>query len=295
MIYVSVILPQSTFGFGGYCDLENKLTTPNFFLESNPSFFTNLEDWGFSFAYGTEFSNSINANIYAISVSKTIGKHSVMGRYTPGYQKEFLFSTGEKIIFSDTTVQSLSAKFNYKELFGLGYSYKISDNFSAGFSLRYFTQQFERETVTPVIGDTTTLQIETLSENADFWKTDFGLVFNAGDYFTFRLESANLLNFGENVKNDEFADFELRRDKEAELGFHYHPSEFININLVYETSNSFQAGIDGSYKNFYAGLTAFHDNYQHPFVAGVIPSLAYKTDLFEVMLSGVKYFSDRNR
>ena len=293
MICGSKIYSQDSFGFMGYQVISTGLTTPTFSLESNPSYLSDLKDWGFSVLYGAEFSNKVGTNIYSISLAKTINDHSITGRYTPGYQKEFFFSTGETISTNDTTVQSLKVKFNYRELFGLGYSYKISKDFSAGLSLRFFTQEFDKETVTPVIGNPITLQIETINETINFWKSDIGFAYSAGDYFTLKLESINLLNFGEKAENSEFKDFELKRDKGAEFGLNFHPLEFFNLNLVYETSNSFQGGINGSLNNFYYGLTTFHDKYQHPFIAGIIPSLAYKTGLFEVMLSGVKYFFNR--
>ena len=292
MLSVTKIYSQNSFGFTGYQSLSSGLTTPTFSLESNPSYLSNLNDWGFSFSYGAEFSNKVGTNIYSISLAKSINNHSITGRYTPGYQKEFFFSTGETITTNDTTVQSLKVKFTYKELFGLGYSYKISNDFSTGLSLRFFSQDFEKETVT-LVGEPIGFDIETLDETVNFWKSDIGLAYNAGDYFTLRLESINLLNFGEKSENSEFKDYELKRNKGAEFGLNFHPATFFNFNFIYETSNSFQAGINGSLNNFYYGVTAFHDKYQHPFIAGIIPSLAYKTNLFEVMLSGVKYFSDR--
>ncbi len=46
--------------------------------------------------------------------------------------------------------------------------------------------------------------------------------------------------------------------------------------------------------NFIYGVTAFHDYYQEPYIAGLVPVLGYRTDLFEILLSGVTYFSERN-
>lgn len=294
MFYGIQIFPQNSFGLSGYRAYSTRLTTPDFNLESNPSFFSNLNDWGISFSYGAEFSNEINPNIYSISIAKSIDNHSFTARYTPGYQKEFFFSTGETIITNDTSVQSLKANFNYRELFGLGYSYKISNRLSAGMSLRYFSQQFERETVTPVIGDPITLQIETVKENVNFWKSDLGLVFNAADFFTLRIESINLLNFGEHAENSEFKNFEIIRDKEVLTGFNYRPFDALNFDLAYESSNSFQFAVSGYLSNLFFGITTFHDKYQDPFIAGIIPSISYKSGFYELMLSGVKYFSDRS-
>ena len=111
MLSVTKIYSQNSFGFTGYQSLSSGLTTPTFSLESNPSYLSNLNDWGFSFSYGAEFSNKVGTNIYSISLAKSINNHSITGRYTPGYQKEFFFSTGETITTNDTTVQSLKVKF----------------------------------------------------------------------------------------------------------------------------------------------------------------------------------------
>jgi hypothetical protein len=43
------------------------------------------------------------------------------------------------------------------------------------------------------------------------------------------------------------------------------------------------------------GLTLFHDKYQSSSFAGMIPTLSYRGEIFELFLSGVKYFSDRKK
>jgi hypothetical protein len=74
----------------------------------------------------------------------------------------------------------------------------------------------------------------------------------------------------------------------------YMPADFFNLHLLYETSNSFQVSATGFANGFTYSLTVFHDYYQEPFFAGVLPAVGYRTDLFEILLSGVKYFSERN-
>jgi hypothetical protein len=44
----------------------------------------------------------------------------------------------------------------------------------------------------------------------------------------------------------------------------------------------------------YIWINCLHDYYQDPYIAGVIPAVGYRTNLFEILLSGVKYFSERN-
>jgi hypothetical protein len=293
-MFLSVkIFSQNSFGLTGYWGLPEKLSAPVFSYESNSSNFTNIRDWGIFFNYGAEFSSSINSNLYSISISKTLANHNLSGRFTPSYQKEFLFSTGEAIVVNDTTTQSLEANYTYKELFGLGYSYKFTSQFSAGFTFRFFNQDFNQEIVRPIFGDTLYLVRETLNEKVNFWKGDLGVDYLLNDDFQFRVSSINLLNFGNSPQTDEFKDFEMKQITGAILSASYTPVKFFNLHFVYETSNSFQVSGTGDAGNLFYGLTAFHDKYQSPFIAGIVPVLGYKTDLFEILVSGVKYFSDR--
>lgn len=290
----SKILPQNSFGLTGYWGLPGSNIIPYYNYESNPSNYFSLKDWGIALQYGAEFSGSFNSSLNIVALAKRLGNHSLSARFTPGYQKEFLFATGESIIINDTTSQSLEAKYNYKELFGFGYSYSFNKQFNAGLTIRFLSQDFDQEIVKPVFGDTLYLVRESLNEKVNFWKADLGIDYVLNDQLHFRLSSINLLNFGEELTIDEFQGFEMKQERGALLSASYLPIDFFNLNLVYETSNSFQLSTTGYAGGFIYGLTAFHDKYQEPFLAGIIPSFGYKTDLIEVLLSGVKYFSERN-
>ncbi len=71
----------------------------------------------------------------------------------------------------------------------------------------------------------------------------------------------------------------------------------VSLNVLYETSNSFQLSCSGFFNIFNdqmgISLTAFHDKYQTPYLAGIIPAIIYNSKLFSVSLSFLKYFSDR--
>jgi hypothetical protein len=86
------ILSQSSFGLNGYWGLSPNYNTPLYSYESNTSNYSHLEDWGLSFIYGVEFSGNTNTNIYSISLAKTLNQHNLSARFTPGYQKEFIFN-----------------------------------------------------------------------------------------------------------------------------------------------------------------------------------------------------------
>jgi hypothetical protein len=288
----SKILSQDSFGLTGYWGLPESFTIPLYSYEGNNSNYFNHKDWGLSLSYGAEFSGSVNSSLYIVALAKRLGDHSLSARFTPGYQKEFLFSTGEVIII-DTTSQSLKANYNYKELFGLGYSYNFNPQFSAGFTIRFFNQDFNQEIVKPIFGDTLEIVRETINEKVNFWKADLGFDFILNEDFQFRAASVNLLNFGDEPQTDEFKGFEMKQDMGAMLSASYTPLDLFNFNLIYETSNSFQLSASGFAGNFTYGLTAFHDKYQDPFIAGIVPALGYRTSLFEMLLSGIKYFSNR--
>jgi hypothetical protein len=288
------ILPQSSFGLAGYWGLQESVTIPFYNYESNSSNYFGIKDWGISLQYGAEFSGSVNSSLYLLSLAKKLGSHSLSARYTPGYQKEFLFATGESIIVNDSTTQSLEASYTYKELFGLGYSYRFDEQFNAGLVVRFFSQDFNQEIVKPVFGDTLYLVRENLNESANMWNVDLGLDYILNKNFQFRVSSINLINIKDDFTVEEFQKFEMDQKRGALLMASYMPAEFINLHLLYETSNSFQISTTGYAKGFTYGLTAFHDYYQDPYIAGLIPAFGYRTDLFEILLSGVKYFSERN-
>ena len=84
---------QSSFGLAGLWNPSQNFNSPLYSYESNSSGFLNVKDWGFSFVYGTELADDIGSNLYSISISKTFNLHSISARYSPGYQKEFIFKT----------------------------------------------------------------------------------------------------------------------------------------------------------------------------------------------------------
>jgi hypothetical protein len=255
------ILSQSSFGLNGYWGLSPNFNTPLYGYESNTSSYSHVRDWGFSFIYGVEFSNSTNSNIYSTSLSKTLGNHNLSARFTPGYQKEFIFNTGESIFLEDSTSQSLTASVNYKELFGLGYSYKFSEDFSVGTTFRFFTQDFFQEFVTPVFEDTSIIFLrETESEKVKYWKADLGV-----------------------------------KEVGGMIGVNYIPINAASINFIYETTGSYQVALNGYAGDLGFGLTLLHDNYQEPEITGMIPTISYKGEIFELFVSGVKYFSNRKK
>ena len=295
-----IILGQSSFALNGLWNINNKSTSLLNGLDNNPSNYLLLKDWGLTFSYGSEFSEPISSNLYLVSLSKRIENNYFTFRYTPGFQKDFVFNTGNSIIFEDSSVQSLSSKFSYKEILGFGYSYNFSSKFSAGFSIRYFTQEFNHENFKPILIDTLYyLEREIQTEKSNFWKGDIGLNYFFNDQFSVSLSSMNLFNFSEQSSNLENETFKIRNDKAAVARLSFSPVNNSNLNFLYETNNSFQLGMSQNIPfddgNIGLSLSVLHDKLQTPFINGISFGLSYSNNFWGAALFGVKYFNDRNK
>jgi Transglutaminase-like domain len=296
MLYSINITAQSSFGLQGYWGTAQKQTSLLNVMENNISDYSYLKDWGISIIYASEFSKATASNLYSLSLSKKFGNNTIAARYTPVYQKEFTFSNFTSIILDTIQNQSLNSSFTYKELFGLGYSFQFSKNFCAGFTLRFLTQEFNQEIINSVFKvDTVYLDRVNDIEKMNGWKGDIGINYFLNDNLSLSLSSLNLLTSSDNSSR-EIESYKLKKDKAALFGITCSLSKFLNLNAIYETTNSFQLS---SYfpgvisKNLDFGITAFHDKYQSPFIAGIIPSVSYFNNFLGITISGVKYFSNR--
>lgn len=293
----SILFAQSSFQLSGQTGLsQNSFSSLNSF-ESNPSSYSNLKDWGFSFSYGSEFASNVTNNLYQISAGRTIGDHYLSIRYTPGYQKEFNFKSGEALILNNSESISLTSKYTYKELFGLGYSYKLNPKFSIGFSTRFFKQDFVNETVTPVFSDTIYFISGSETDNADYWRIDLGFVWHPIRNLALNLSSINLLTAINNVDNEDNTKFKLKSERALLAGLNYSPAQQLNLFLNYESNSSFQTGFTTGFNlgENHIGFAAsvLHDKYQNPFIAGIVPGILFSSNLFDASLNWIKYFSDR--
>lgn len=291
-------LGQTSFGLNGVYGITNESFTSLNSFEYNISNYSVIKDWGFSFTYGGEFASSVTSNLYQVTAAKTFGSHFISLRYTPGYQKEFIFKSGEAIPYNNTEPITLESKFQYKELFGLGYSYSVNKEFSIGLNLRYFKQDFTNENVTAIFSDTIYFVRETELDNSDLWKTDIGVVWKPSERLTFNLGSINLLTFGREFAYEDNSDFEIRTEKAVFAGINFSPVNNLNLHLSLETNNSFLGGmsylVDFNKNKIGFSVSAFHDKEQEPFIAGIIPAAVFTSKYLDLSLTYIKYFSDRN-
>ena len=232
MLIVASASGQTSFGLNGMYGLSEESFTFLNSYEYNISNYSVIKDWGFSFTYGGEFASSVTSNLYQITAAKTFGSHFISLRYTPGYQKEFVFKSGEAIPYNNSEPITLESRFLYKELFGAGYSYRINSDLSVGFNVRYFKQDFTNENVTAIFSDTIYFVRETEEDYSELWKTDIGVVWKPLDRIVINLGSINLLTFNSEFINEDNSDFEIRTDKALFAGINYSPSNAFKCILI---------------------------------------------------------------
>ena len=291
---------QSADIFGGLNGLsESKFRLSGF--ENNPSNANDVKDWEFGLSFGGSLAKKNTAGIYFLSIAKRIGPNYFYGRFSPGIKKEFNFKSGTKIkLQGDIEVeQELQTTLKYEEVFGVGYSFTLLPELTAGFNLRYFGQQFSEEKPDIIFSDTlNSVSITNLSTDKNFWSCDFGISYKPITEVAVNISSINLITAYERSVETGTA-FEMKREKGAAIGLSLSPVNTLNLFAAYETTNSFSAGINGSFSllggKLSIGAAALHDKYQKPFLAGIIPAINFSSDFYSVTLSGVKYFSDRTK
>lgn len=261
-------------------------------LETNPSNLSFYKDWEFSVSFAGEQADKIYGNVYSFSAAKRIGIHRLYFRYSPGFQKEFVFFTGESILGVN-----MEKTFKYKESFGFGYSVEIYKGFGAGFSARYFTQTFEQDFPEPVFTDSINyILTRTVTEKRNFLRGDAGLFYHKDDIII-TASSINMFNVWQIEDSHEVEEVNINNEKDILLAVYWNPLSSYSLQALYETSNSFSLGLNKSFKfltgSLTLGVTALSLKDQEPFISSVIPGINFSSGFYSLSLHAVKYFSQR--
>ena len=252
-------------------------------FEGNAANVNSTKDWELSFIYGgivssgSEFAN----DIFLVSLAKRINEHYFYFRYTPGIKQEFIAGTISKITSGESSkTDILNTAISYEERFGLGYSFDITSELAAGFSFRFFHQNFQEDNIEFVYGDSTT-NTYTINSNKNFWRGDLGFSYRPYHNLSLGIYSANLLLLNENGQFEDNKNLELRTNKQLIGSINYCFSEDMIANFVYESNNSFSTGLSYSYNlsggKLAGGVTVNHDKYQNPFISSVMPSVSFSS------------------
>jgi len=269
-------------------------------FELNPVNFSQTRDWEISMNYGTAISGTTySGNFSVISLSKRLKSSYLYARITPGYQMDFTFNTGARIVYTDTS-EVLKSNLEYRERFGIGFSHRFSNLFTVGFTFRYFTQNFTQEILNPVFNDTlNAIYTETTEYKTNYWRGDFGLLYSPFPELNISVASFNLLTLNETEQPASDFDYAMNTKKGAIFGIDYLPMENFSALARIETDASFFTGINYGFElfggQFSAAAAVFHDKNQEPYIAGIVPSLNLSYSFLSFTLSAVNYFSERNK
>lgn len=300
MIFTAATYGQQSMDYYGLpSNVYNSRFRLNSF-ESNADNYNGSKDWELSVSLSGVNDENKSGNINAISFSKRIAEHYLYARYTPGYRQQFIFNSGVKLVIGDDIdVETvLKTHLDYQEKFGFGYSYQLIPELNAGFSFRYFTQEFEEEVPEPFFSDTLNyIATKTETTTSNFWRGDLGITYSPSENFRMSVSSINLFTPEETSTAEIAKNFSIKKTKGFAAQLSLMPFEKITTTAVYESSNSFLLGgnfaADFLGGTFTFGASVFHDKYQHPFIAGVSPFINFSTELYGITFSGVKYLNDR--
>ncbi len=297
---LNVLGQESYDSFG---NVQNKLNS-GFRLngiESNSANFSLSKDWEFSLVMANSVTSNVKGNVYSVALSKRIDASYFYLRYSPGFQKQIVFSSGVVLqLQNDVQVETeLKTNLDYQELFGLGYSYNFSDKLSAGLSVRYFTQEFKEEQPDPYFSDTLNyISTSTETANNNFFRGDVGFSYQPFDQFRVGVFSLNLLIY-EEQKDESSNSYSVKKNKGAVLSLNYDIGKNFSLGSLVETNSSFQFGMNTSFSLFDGNLTfgvnLLHDKYQDPFVAAIQPEINYSTDIYSITVGATKYLTDRTQ
>ncbi|MBI9072066.1 MAG: hypothetical protein JEY94_10735 [Melioribacteraceae bacterium] len=270
-------------------------------FESNAGNYSLNKDWEFSAIYGAEVNDgNVSSNIFLISLGKKLNNDYFYARYTPGILAKFIINTGIELILDDTTkAKSLSNLFEYKEIFGAGYSHSFGENFSIGFSVRLFQQKTEEDVLDIYYDTEETAYFVPVTEikKTDYWIGDIGATYNYNELMKVSIQSVNLFTVKEaDISEKKYSD--LNTNKEVIFGLTINPYKNISLQSFYETNNSYMVGLNGGFStgigNISFGISASHNNNIDDLISSVTPSINYSNNFLSISAIG-SIFMNNNK
>ena len=282
---------QESFSLNGFKSHMNKDFI--FSTESNPTNFSSVKDLAIDVLFGTEFASPAASNLYALGITKTFGGSNIFLRYSPGFFKEFSLLKNQSIVGEDSSDISLKTDLKYYEYFSAGYSYKLNEKLSGGFTLKYFNEEFSQDAVGAVFSDTSISFIrETETETMKLWNIQFGADYLFTPSLRLSLSASNFINMKNGSLSETNKPYELRTPKNVRFALYYQPFQTVEANVLYETANALQVSIGKTF--IFDKMSAnIGCNYFSDFLlSGIQPSLSFQYGNICAAVSGVVYFSD---
>ena len=264
-----------------------------FSSETNPTNFSDVKDFAIGVLVGTEFASQTTSNLYALGVSKSFGGSNIFLRYSPGFLKEFSLLKSQSIAGNDSSDISLQTDLKYHEYFSAGYSYKISERLSGGFTLKYFDEEFSQDAVGAVFSDTSLSLIrENETESMRLWNIQLGADYLYAPSIRLSLSASNFFNLKNGSLSETNKAYELRTPRNLRMAVYTQPLPSFEVNLLYETINAMQVSVGKTF-SFDKFSSSLDCSYFSDFsISGIQPSLSIQAGNVFASVSGVIYLSD---
>lgn len=279
---------QESFSLNGFKSHMNKDFI--FSTESNPTNFSSVKDLAIDVLFGTEFASPAASNLYALGITKTFGGSNIFLRYSPGFFKEFSLLKNQSV---DSLDISLRTDLKYSEYFSAGYSYKVSENISAGFTLKYYNEKFSQDAIGAIFADSSLSLIrENETETMKLWNVQVGADYFFTPSLRVSLSASNFINIKNGYFNETNRSYALKTPKNMRIAIYSQPFETVEANFLYETINAMQLSLGKTFLFNKISSNLDCTYFSAYSISGIQPSLSLQYGNICAAVSGVIYFSD---
>lgn len=277
----------------------NNIKAQSYF--DRPEYFKEIRDWRLSASLGGEARDKAAGRLYSVALAKHWGGGVYSLRYTPGLTQSFSVTSSTGIIAGGNAPIVLGSEFNYSEPFAVSSDFRFSDRFGAGASFRYFSQKFTNDelfSIFDTLNQVPRLLTQKYSDEGYSFAISPSFRYFIGNNLSVGLTYMNLIRYNSQL-SEGFNQYRLKIPRVGVIS--------ADLNIMPDLNFSFESATDGSFRtggNFAFNLLhgnikfsalLFHDKYQQPFIAGILPGVSYSYKDISVSVSGVGYFSERSR
>ncbi len=297
-MYTLSLFPQSDPDISGYWPASSKglrVISSNEFLAVPGN---NIEDIGFGVSFGSEFAPQTSSLLYAITLQKRFDSHFFSLRYTPGYQRDFLFEQEDYTFGDDSTDVTSETSLSYKKYFDFTYTIMPLRGLYAGITLNYYHQSVDANLLGVVFRTDSLYLVRTsASENSEKINFDAGICYSINNNWEFSTSVKNIFSLSRSNFSDDYNIYDLRMQRKFSFSLRYSIETFSPF-LSYITQQEYFAGftflLPLQWMRAGISVSAFKNQDGNGIFSGIYPSLAINWQKFGVSFSWMYYFQKRD-
>lgn len=260
-----------------------------------------IKDWGFSVSYINELIRNGSGALGLISVTKKINEHYINLLYSPGFRQTFSLEAASGIIAEGRESVSLSSSYEYNEPVSFEYLLDAGKNIRTDVTVKYYSENFS-STGAATYFDTVSSSVSVSTSKSGYKGKIFtispAIFYRASDHLQLGLTLLNLAEIRTDENAQDYSGYRLSTDRKVSVYAGYAPADLPGVQVSVESDGSFRGAahyrMSAAGGNITASFSVFHDKYQQPFIAGIMPAMSYSLGSYSVSLSAVKYLSPRS-